>query len=102
MILFSLLLIKRVLSSTPIWNFSSNSHTIDESSLTLSSVSYLSETISTYIKNGQYYMQTSSNSININFTQIDSFVIINNIFYICPKDEKHPSIYKYNPSTNSI
>ena len=101
-ILFSVLIIKRILSSTPIWNFSSNSHSIDESYLILSSASYLSETILTYTRNGLYYMQTSSDIINITFTQIDSFAIIDNIFYICPKDASHPSIYKYNPSNKTI
>ena len=39
-----------------------------------------------YIRNNKTYLQIENESIEITFSEINSFININNVYYICPND----------------
>lgn len=89
-------------SKTPTWSIeeSSKELTITDQSFPVQSEAVFDSTsIKTYLDGSKKMMSVNSGSGSqtkeVPFLQIDSYVVINNIYYICPSDIEQSHVYRY-------
>ena len=89
-------------SKTPTWKIEESSKEITTTASAFpvhSEAVFESTSIKTYLDGSKKMMVVNSgsgtNTIEIPFLQIDSYVMINNIYYICPSDIYQSHVYRY-------
>lgn len=88
--------------STPEWDFSKSTKKIENDTIYISIAFFDSKILKTYIRNNKNYLQIENESIEITFSEINSFIHINDVYYICPNDYNNTNIYKYSLSTKTL
>ena len=93
--------------NTSTWFYLDSSiETTSSSKIYISEKVYETLSMKTYTLNGDYYLEVQRGSaikaVLIYFPAIDSFVVYDNTYYICPSGINQPYVYKYKDSATKI
>ena len=86
--------------------FDSSIETTSSSKIYISEKVYERLSMKTYILDGDYYLEVQKGStiktVSIDFPTIDSFVVYDNTYYICPSGINQPHLFKYTFDDNIL
>ena len=93
--------------NTPTWSYLDSSiETTSSSKIYISETVYQTLSTKTYTLNGDYYLEVQKGlaikSVLIDFPTIDSFVVYDDTYYICPSGINQPHLFKYTFDDNSL
>ena len=93
--------------NTPTWSYLDSSiETTSSSKIYISEKVYETLSIKTYTLNEDYYLEVQKGSaiksVLIDFPTIDSFVVYDDTYYICPSGINQPHLFKYTFDDNSL
>lgn len=96
-----------IVSKTSTWDMSKSSVEVStDSKIIESELTFGSTTIQTYTNNSQYYMIINENGNKkekeVPFPSINSYVVIYDVYYICPSGIVKPNVFKYTFSTDNL
>ena len=98
----TILLYLQGVQMTAVWDFEKTSYKITDTRIYTSVVSFIdannnTEELKTFVNKTGNYLLINNKEISIGFKELDSFAIISDIYYICPRDNFTAHVYSYNP-----